>query len=180
MYRNAIIIFGMAIPGIGLLVVLVVMWVMLGKFEQTRDRKVAAREQSRLAQLGEKALAAKLEPRRGQMEYWAEHLEKDVTQSMNVSLDAVLKRFDGNQLRMASARRPAGEGLLGSDVEAVASLFEITFEGGFGPMQETLAELETRVPQLVLDKMEIAPGSHTGQGYRRSLKFTVTYEAWAK
>ena len=114
------------------------------------------------------------------MEYWNSVFSEDTTQSFNVSLDKIMGRFDGNQLRLAAASRPSGRSAVGAETEAESSLFLLTFEGGFGPMQELLAELEARMPQLVLERLTITPGRHTGKGYQRSLKFEVTYMAWEK
>ncbi|MCF6238653.1 MAG: type II secretion system protein M [Candidatus Marinimicrobia bacterium] len=180
MYKQSIIVFGMVIPGIALLAVLIVMWSMIGGVETTYQTRVEALKQTKLAQLQEKSLGLKLSPRRGQMEYWAEHLEQDATQGLNESLDDIFKGFEGNQLSLTLAKRPSGKGVLGKVTEASTSVFNLSFDGGYGPMQQMMAELELRMPQLVLEGLSIEPGKHTGKGYQRALKFDVTYMAWAK
>ncbi len=180
MYKQTIIIFGIVIPGAALLIVLAVIWVMLGKFDAERVAKEDALEKAKASSLRERALAAKLEPGKGQMEYWDDVFRKDTIQSFNQSLDKIMGRFDGDQLSLAAAKRPSGSSNIAQETEAKASLFQLTFEGGYGPMQELLAELEARMPQLVLEAMTVSPGKHTGKGYQRRLKFEVTYMAWEK
>ena len=180
MYKQAIVIFGMVIPGGLLLVSLVVMWSMLGKFEVKRELKIAALQKAKQSANLEKSLEKKLIPRRGQMGYWEDHLGRDTTQSFNESLDLILSRYDGNQLSMAAAKRPSGKGALGTRVEASSSLFQLTFEGGFGPLQELVAEVEARMPHVVLERLDISPGKTKGRGKGRNLKFELTYMAWAK
>jgi len=176
MYKQAIIIFGIVVPGGILLLALVIIWTMLENFETQRDSRIAAFEMSKVSAVKEKALEGKLTSRRGRMAYWNDHLGRDVIQSFNENLEAALSRFDSNQLRMAAASRPTGEGGVGKEVGADASRFKLTFEGGYGPMQEMLAELELRMPQLLLEQMKISPGS--GRGRERNLTFEVSYTAW--
>jgi len=170
----------MVVPGGALLVSLIIMWSSLGKFEEKRDLKIAASKEAQESKIQEKALESLLAPRRGQMEYWEGHLTKDTVESFNENLDMILKRYDSNQLRPPTARRPAGKGVLGRGVEANAALFQLTFEGGFGPMQELMAELEVRMPQLVLEGIKITPAAVQAGGLGQKLKFELTYMAWSK
>jgi len=180
MYRQAIVVFGMVIPGVLLVAALVAIWVMIGKFEANLSAKEETLKKGKQMQTQEMNLKSKLAPRRGQMEYWNEHLEADTAQSLNENRDKIMARYDGNQLRLLSSRSSSSRGGFGDGLEARANLFDLTFEGGYGPMQKTLAELEALMPQLVLERLKITPGTHTGQGYQRSLKFEVTYMAWSK
>lgn len=180
MYKQAIVIFGMVVPGAVLIAGLITIWVMVGKFDAELSAKEEALKKGKEVQVKEMALKSKLTPRRGQMEYWNEYLQADAAQSLNKGLDKAMARYDGNQLRLAAARRPSSRGGFGDGTEANVALFEITFEGGYGPMQKMLAELEVNAPQLVLERLKISPGAHTGKGYERSLKFEITYMAWAK
>ncbi len=177
MYRQSIIIFGMVIPGGVLIVALVGIWVMLGKFELKRDGKIEALKQRQISLITERALEKKLSLRQGEMEYWDEHLKRDTMQSFNENLDSILGNFDANQIRMLEGRRPTGAGEVGLKSKTPYARFALVFGGGFSPMQELLSELELRMPQLLLESSELSMGASTG-GQIKSLKLKVSYLAW--
>jgi len=177
MYRQAIVIFGMVIPGGVLLAALAIGWTLMGKFEKTRDDKVVALEQSRLTMVTERSLEKRLALHEGRMAYWNEHLEGDTVQSFNEKLDAILLGM-GERVMMLEGKRLDGNGLFAKAVETPSERFSMIFEGGFGPMQEFLSELEVKMPQLSLESIEIDVGSPIGR--EKNLRFKVTYLAWQK
>ena len=178
MYKQAIIIFGMAIPGGVLLLAFVIMWTSLNNFKAERDRREEAHKKAVQSQKQESLLETRLEPRRGQMEYWEALLRKDTVQSFNENFDLIMGRYDSNQLSPPTGRPMAGKGSLGTGVEANSTLFQLSFEGGFGPMQEALAELQIRMPQLVLNRMKLSPGKEGRGSLGRKLKFELSYQIW--
>lgn len=179
MYRQPIIIFGIVVPSALLILTSIVIWVLMGKFELKRDSQNEALKARQLSQVKERALEKALAFRKGQMAYWNEQLQRDVLQNFNETLDSVLGQFEGNQIRMMEGSRPQGEGELGLMSGASYVRFALVFEGGYGPMQEMMAELEARMPQLTVESMVFAAGSSSA-GAGGSIKLTVTYLAWQK
>lgn len=169
----------MVIPGAVLLVILAGVWMLLGNFEAKYAAKVVALELTQSNEVKEKALEEKVVTKRGRMAYWDDSLNKDVMQSFNENLEAALGRFDSNQLRLEAASRSPGPGAFGKGAGEASSLFKLSFMGGYGPMQELFAELELRMPQLVLQNVSISSGT-SRRGAGGSLKFEVIYMAWEK
>ena len=179
MYRQSIIIFGIVVPGALLILASIVIWVMMGKFELKRDSQNKALDARRLSQVNEKKMEKALSFRKGQMEYWNAQLERDVLQNFNETLDSVLSQFDANQIRLLEGSRPQGRGDLGLASGASYARFALVFEGGYGPLQELLAELEAKMPQLIVENMELTVGrSSAGSG--ASIKLRITCLAWQK
>lgn len=179
MYKQPIIIFGIVVPGALLILASIVIWVMMGKFELKRDSQNEALEARRLSQVKEKKMEKALSYRKGQMEYWNAQLERDVLQNFNETLDSILVKFDGNQIRMLEGSRPQGKGELALLSNASYARFSLVFEGGYGPLQEVIAELEARMPQLVVENMALSVGASSA-GPGASIKLTITYLAWQK
>lgn len=95
--------------------------------------------------------------RRAMMAYWDECLDKEFVQTLTQNLNDIQRRFSEEQMLQTELGRPAGRSSFGANSENPYSRFKISFNGGLGPIQFALAELERRMPQIVLDDMRITP-----------------------
>ncbi|MCB1230047.1 MAG: hypothetical protein KDN19_07270 [Verrucomicrobiae bacterium] len=118
-----------------------------------------------------------VEGRRDQMEYWESQLKKEFVQSLTQNLNEITEQFSEEQLIRTELSRPTARSPLAGSTDNPHSRFKLSFEGGFGPMQMALAELELRMPQLVLESLEIKPQTSSSTGTPK-LSFEATYLAW--
>ena len=118
------------------------------------------------------------EGRRDQMAYWEEQLGKDFIQSLTKNLNEITADYDEEQLLRTELSRPSNRSPIASATENEYSRFKLSFEGGFGPMQRTMAELEMRMPQLVLESLEVLPGRNNIKGKSPKLRFDAIYLCW--
>ena len=175
-YTQSIVVFGLIIPGI--LLGFLIGGVFFGrqKLSLLKAEKKGLfelfSESSSKAEIIEEKLTAN--QRRDQMSYWEEKLGKDFIQSLSQNLSEVLAPFSDKQLMRTELSRPSGRSSLAPAAEVEHSRLKLSFEGGFGPMQRALAELEIRMPQLVLERLDIVPLRNE----TRPLKFDVTYLCW--
>lgn len=178
-YTQPILLFGIILPGIVALVLLGVVLSGRGKMSMKKETKDELFENFKQAS---EALASveselKVEGRMDQMEYWDAQLKKEFVQSLTQNLNEIGEQFTEDQLIRTELSRPTSRSPLAASTENPHSRFKISFEGGFGPMQVALAELEMRMPQIVLENLDIRPVQGTQSGGAK-LRFDATYLAW--
>lgn len=115
--------------------------------------------------------------RRAMMKYWDECLSKEFVQNLTQNLNDIQRRFTEDQLEQTELGRPAGRSGLAGNSENPYTRFKISFNGGYGPVQFALAELERRMPQIVLDDIKITTKSKAQNG-AAILNIEATYVSW--
>ena len=116
---------------------------------------------------------AKLDGRRDKMSVWEEHLNGEVVQKITRELQEIMETYSELELTQTGLGRPASRSMLGGSTENHYSRFQTSFEGGYGPMQQVMAALETQMPHLVLEEFNIKPSQNPG-----TLSFHATYLCW--
>ena len=101
-------------------------------------------------------------------------------QSLSENLESILDKYDSNVLKQTSLSQAQGAGSIATRTENPFSRIELSFEGGFKPMQVLLAELETEMPHLVLESIAIRPNLAREEGETGSLTFNLIYMCWEK
>lgn len=179
-HTQSIFIFGLILPCALLFLLLGGIVSGRGKLEKADQAKKEAFTQFTEADTKVRLIESDLsaEGRRDQMTYWEEQLGKDFIQSLTQNLNEITGNFDENQLLRTELSRPSSRSPIASATENDYSRFKLSFEGGFGPMQRTLAELEMRMPQLVLESLEVLPGRDNRSGGSPKLQFNAIYLCW--
>jgi Sec-independent protein translocase protein TatA len=181
-HRQAILVFGIAVPVFLIIAISVAMFVGHSKLKTSFETKVAALERYQTAQTQVTELEAFLsvENRREKTAYWTSKVEQDVVESLTKNLDTILAKYDSEVLRQTEMGQAPGAGTLGVKSKHPHSRMQLSFEGGFKPMQLLLAELETEMPHLVLESLTINPKPATSEGGKSTLQFGVVYLCWEK
>lgn len=179
-YTQSILIFGLILPCGILLLALVGVVHGRSKIQNTDKVRTESYEKYTEASSKLQLIESKLssDGRRDQMTYWEEQLGKDFIESLTQNLNEITAEFDESQLLRTELSRPSSRSLLAASTENSHARFKLSFEGGFGPMQRTMAELEMRMPQLVLESLEVSPGSGNYSGSVPRLKFEAVYLCW--
>lgn len=115
--------------------------------------------------------------RRAMMVYWDECLKKEFIQNLTQNLNEIQQRFNEEQMVQTELSRPQGRSSFASRSENPYTRFKISFSGGIGPIQIALAELERRMPQIVLDDLQIKPKTAQPDS-PASLTIEATYLSW--
>jgi hypothetical protein len=181
-HRQAIVVFGIALPIFFITAVALATFVGHSKLKTSFETKVTALERFKTAQTQVHELEAFLttENRREKAAYWNSKVEQDVVESLTKNLDTILAKYDTEVLRQTEMGQATGAGSLGVKSKHPHSRMQLSFEGGFKPMQLLLAELETEMPHLVLESLSINPKPATSEGGKSSLQFGVVYLCWEK
>ncbi|MEX2579325.1 MAG: hypothetical protein WD342_09725 [Verrucomicrobiales bacterium] len=182
LHTKAIAIFGIALPSLVIAALLIATLVGRGKIATAHEEKVVALERYRTAKGHTDQLEATMatDNRREKIEYWNSKLDQDFIQSLTRNLDKILAKHDPSVLRQTEMGQATGGGSIAGSTENPHSRIQLSFEGGFKPMQLLLAELETEMPNLILENLEISsmPGGAAGENGK--LKFGVVYLCWEK
>lgn len=179
-YRNSIVFFGGVLPFIAIALVVVGLVMGRSKLASKRELKEGLFEnyQKAAGEVANVEEELKIEGRAEQMAYWDEQLKKEFVQNLTQNLNEIASQFKEEQLSRTEFSRPGTLSALAGKTQNPHSRFKVTFEGGFGPMQTLLADLEVRMPQLVLENIEITPVIDSSPKAKNRLKFDATYLAW--
>ncbi|MBU6179092.1 MAG: hypothetical protein KGR69_05475 [Verrucomicrobia bacterium] len=181
-HRQAILVFGVIIPFLLITAVFMAVFTVRGKLKRNFEAKVAGLEgyKNALAQVNELEAFMTTDQRREKAIHWTSKLEQDVVESLTKNLDMLLAKYDPAVLRQTEMGQAGGIGGLGAKCKYPHTRMQLTFEGGFKPMQLLLAELETEMPQLLLETLSVyhRPGSSLGE--KGTLQFAVVYLCWEK
>ncbi len=178
-HTQPILLFGLILPLVGMGILFGVAIAARGNLISKKELKEKAFEsyQASAAALAEIEKELTVEGRSEQMEYWDAQLKKEFVQSLSQNLNEITSQFSEEQLIRTELSRPGSRSPIAARTDNPHSRFKLSFEGGFGPMQIALAELEMRMPHLVLEGLEIKPIHDTGKKGSRLL-FEATYLAW--
>ncbi len=181
-HTQAISIFGVALPSIVVVGLLAGTLYGRGKVRSEFDRKTSTYETYHEAKLQATELEAYLtkDSRREKVIYWNEKLEQDFIQSLTGNLEKILDNYDSTVLRQTELSKAQGAGSIAARTENPFSRIQLSFEGGFKPMQMALAELEREMPHLFLESLSIRPNLASAEGETGSLSFNIIYMCWEK
>lgn len=179
-YSISIVIFGGVLPFIGLSLFGGFLIYGRAKLHEKRESKEAlfATYQQSAGKVANVEEELAIEGRAEQMAYWDEQLRKEFVQSLTQNLNEIISQFSEEQLVRTEFSRPGTGSALASKTKNPFTRFNLSFEGGFGPMQTLLTELEVRMPQLVVESLQMKPVADPGPKSKGRLRFDVTYLAW--
>lgn len=125
-------------------------------------------------------LEVKLKPGRERQRKYEEILKAEIKPLLSKQINESMVRYVDKEyeLQQVSLKQTEDRGSIGSVVQSNLSRVQMSFRGGYGPMQETLLDLESQFPQLQMEKMSIARTKGTGLDQREALTFNVDYIAW--
>ena len=178
-HTQSILLFGLVLPGLVVGILLSIALVGRGKLVAQKELKEKEYEefQTSAQQLSAIEEELSVEGRSDQMEYWEAELKKEFIQSLTQNLNEITSQFSEDQLIRTELSRPGTRSPIAGVTDNPHSRFKLSFEGGFGPMQIALAELEMRMPHLVLEGLDIQP-VRENSGRSSRLHFDATYLAW--
>jgi hypothetical protein len=107
-------------------------------------------------------------------------VEKDVVESLTENLDKILAKYDPEVLRQTEMGQATGASAIGPKAKHPHTRMQLSFEGGYKPMQLLLAELETEMPHLILESLSVTPRPTVSDSDKSSLQFRVIYLCWEK
>jgi len=181
-HRQAILIFGVVLPALFILGLAGGALKARTQINQDHNAKVADLEsyESARSQVTELDAYLATQNRREEIEYWSSKLGQDFIQSLTENLNRILAKYEPDVLKLTAMGQASGSSTFGTQVENPSSRIQLSFEGGFKPMQLLLAELETEMPQLVLESINVGIIPAKNEMETGSLSFGLVYLCWEK
>ncbi len=119
--------------------------------------------------------------RREKMKFWDSHLEEDLLQTLSRNLAGILAEYDEKDIQNTEIGQPTSASPIASQTENDFSRVNLAFEGHYLAIQQTITELEFRMPQLSLESLSISPNViGGGKGRLPKLKIKLNYLCWHK
>lgn len=182
-YTKSILLLGYLPSAVILIALLVGASYFRANLESKKKLKKAAYEsyQEDLKQLSVLEAYLSKNQRREKMAFWDSHLDEDLLQTLSKNLTEILANYDEKDIQNTEIGQPTSASSIASQTENSFSRVNLAFEGHYSAIQETVTEIEFRMPQLSLESLSITPNiQRAGSGKLPRLKIKLNYLCWQK
>lgn len=177
-YTKPILRFGLVTPALFNCVLLGIVCFANSKLSQTRAAKEARYTEWVARQAAVQRIEAEIAPKRKQFADQQSVLRSDPVSTFTSLLDAILPKYQEIELERTGLVFPLDRGRVGKQVKIDGARVKSSFEGGMGPMQETLLQVEAMMPQSFLEELKITRKSDTLLNKPDHLSFDMTHICW--
>jgi hypothetical protein len=143
---------------------------------RTEKEELYKEQTQRLAAM--KKLEAELAPKRKTFTDQKVLLKGDPGQLFTRILDTLLPKYKEIELERSGLVFPLERGRLARQVKTDAARVKSSFQGGLGPMQEALLQVESLMPQAVLEELKITRKADLLLNQREFLVMEMTHTCW--
>lgn len=172
-YRQPIVIFGIAVPLIIAAVVVGLCFMlksnMVASYEN-KHKNFAAYEAGRISGL---EIESQVSRQHRHMERWSSQLSEETASTVTTRLREIAEHLPKKEYQLTAFDPSSTKGGFGMASAQASTQLRIAFRGSFRTMQRAFLELETRMPQLQLQELRIDPTNQSSL-----LNFQVAYTAW--
>ena len=172
-YKKSILGLGVAAPLVLVLVLVTLVSHYRGKFEKTYEQRKITYASYRKNEEQRVALERQVREQEPHMKRWSRLMKEPSSSTANELIGEAQKRYAGKEFVLTSFRRTTTAGGIGAVSGQPSVQLALAFRGTFGALQNTFLELETKMPQLQLDSMKLAP-----QNNGNVLEAQLLYTAW--
>ena len=173
MYKQSIIIFGIVLPLLGLAVVIGGLYFLKMEMSASYATKTQQYKIYSQSMTGVMEIENKIARQRPHLARWKSELGAETTSAVRTHLKAISEHLPSKEFQETAFDPLSGNSGFGSASAQKSSQLRLGFRGTFRTVQQALLELETRMPQLLLQEIKIDPSSQSNL-----LNFQVTYTAW--
>lgn len=177
-YTRPILRYGLIMPAIFNLVLLGGVIASVSKLSTMRAEKAELYHEQTQRLAAMKKLEAELAPKRKTFLDQKVLLKGDPGQLFTRVLDTLLPKYTGIELERSGLVFPLDRGALGRQVKTDVARVKSSFQGGIGPMQEALLQVESLLPQAVLEELKITRKADLLLNQREFLVMEMTHTCW--
>jgi len=176
LYQQTIILFGLILPLLLAAGVFGVCFMMRGNVKESLSSK--GRQYSELQQSRRAAheLERQVNLERENLERWSKIMSQETTGLVTATMRQIQERIPDREFTQTSFERPPAATGFATATAQRSSQIRMSFRGNFRSVQSAFLELETRLPQLQLQELRIAPNPNQPS----MLNVNVSYTAWEK
>ncbi len=174
LYRQTIILFGLALPVVVAAAVIGVGFAIKNQMTASFDNKqknYKTYEQGRLSGL---EIEAQVTRQRQHLERWNEQIAQETASSVATNLREIIEQLPSKEIQQTAFERPGSTGGFGTVVAQNSSQIRIAFRGTYRTLQRAFLELESRMPRLQLQDLKMDPIANNPA----LLNVQVTYTVW--
>lgn len=177
-YTQPILRFGLITPAAFNLLLLAGAAAAVSKLSSIRTDKEEKYKEQTMRLSAMKKLEADIAPKRADFEDQKKLLKSDPGQLFTRILDGMLPKYKEIELERSSLIFPLDQGRLTKDAGAEAARVKSSFQGGMGPMQEALLQVESLMPQAMLEEMKVTRKVDQLLRQREFLVLEMTHTCW--
>ena len=174
LYRQTIILFGIVMPIMVAAAIIGGGFMLKSQMTSSFDNKQQTYKTYEASRLAALEIETQVVQQRQHMERWTEQLAQETASSVATNLRKICERLPSKEIQQTAFERPSANGGFGMAAAQKSSQLRIAFRGTFRTLQRAFVELETRMPQLQLQELQISPNSNQSS----LLNLQVTYTAW--
>ncbi len=175
-YRQSIVLFGFLAPLVICAAVVGGGLVLKGKASTSFQAKQSLYKNAEASRLGALGIEAQISKKRPHVDRWIAQMEKETSNSITSHLKEIGDMLPAKEFQQTAFERPSGDAGFATASKQGSSQVKLAFRGTFRSIQKAFLELETRMPQLQLQDLQIDPSSASSS----TLNVSVTYTAWEK
>ncbi|MES2997101.1 MAG: hypothetical protein V4733_09865 [Verrucomicrobiota bacterium] len=173
-YRQSIVFFGLLLP------LLTAAAIVGGAAYARADGKASLKQKiaaytaytkSRTEALQAESEVNRLQPH---LERWRTSLAQDTSSNMNSNLREIYAALPGKEIQQTAFDKPPGHVGFGSVSLQKSSQIRIALRGTYRTLQLAFLDLETRMPQLLLEELHMEPVKDSTS----QVNFQISYTAW--
>ena len=172
-YKKSVAVFGVFIPVVIMLALALFVSLKASSIHQEYEAKVALEKKDRLAQMQNEVLNKKVVTQKKELGAWTELLAQEDRRTFLEHWKEVRKQFKPKEF---SGERPVWKNAstgIGLDVKHPSSEVVLTFDATYRAMQLAFLEVETKLPQMQLESLEMKPNTNGG-----TIHFTTKFTVW--
>ncbi len=177
LYRQPIILFGIILPLIVCAAVVGICFTLKSQMVDSFETKVKNSKTATLGIAAARNVEKQVLSQRTQMERWNAQLALETKSLLNKNIREItehLSKDESKEIALSATEPISGKVGFASVSAQNSSQVRVVFRGTFRTMQRVFLELETRMPQLQLQDLQINPNSSQPS----FLNFQVNYTAW--
>ena len=174
LYRQPIILFGIVLPILVGAAVVGVSSVLKSQVVDSFNTKEKDAKNALMGVAAAREVEAQVNSHRPQMARWNVQLGLETKSLVNKNLKEIAEHLPSKEIIFGGGDPSVAKAGFGSVSAQNSSQVSISFRSTFRTMQLALLELETRMPQLQLQELNILPNPSQSS----LLNFQVNYTAW--
>lgn len=174
LYRQAIIIFGAVIPVLFAVGLVAIGFVLKSKADKTYEAKKASYAKSNTESAMAANILQQISPKRAHLERWNEKLSAETASVIGINLREISEKLPNKEIQQTAFDPSSNSSGMGKASAQNASSVRMGFRGTYRTLQKAFLELETRMPNLVLEEISMEPANTSAY----LLKLQIIYTAW--
>ena len=177
MYKKPIILFGIVIPTVIAILIVVICFQAKTKVAMTYETKVQQYKNYQISKISAVEIETQIERQREAYEQWMKVIEQDPFTLLNANMKILAGKLPSKEFQQPLPERMTNKIGFGTVSAQNSEALRFNLKGTFRTTQKALVELETRMPNLQLQDLRIDPNN---SGASSIINVQLTYTAWEK